>query len=234
MRAGHVVLAHCPPNAARVVVSNEAMRLGVVLVILAACDAGQKPAPPIAKREHEIRIPEKKKVCASPGEVVEKQRAINAADRASFEAALAAQGLTALALPRVEERIGDGLRQGDLTYEPQLTAVSRKGGIYIEGITYWSQNGNPGEDPAFVVDAKHHVFAVDRQRTALAEQLVRCGCQPFECGSPCPACGQTIRILYGPLSGGSRFHGKVTIQYEGAALGTPFEAGTCPPQPCPP
>jgi len=218
------------PKAARKVVSNVAMRLGVVLVILAACDAGQKPAP-IEKR-HEIVPP--KKQCASAAEVAEKQRAIDATDRTSYEAALAAQGLTALALPRVEEIVGDGLREGDLTYEPKLTSVGRKAGIFLEGVTYWSQNGNKSDEPEFVVDAKHHVYAVVRQRTAPAEQLVQCGCQHIECGSPCPACGQTVRILYGPLSSGARFHGKVTVEYAGAALGKPFEAGRCPPEPCPP
>src|SRR5258705_13897630 len=101
-------LANDPKPQCRVV-SNNPMRL--VLVILAACDAGQKPAP-IAKHEpqSEVRIPEKKKHCASADEAAEKQGAIDAADRASYEAALAAKGLTALPPLRVQEVVGERLR----------------------------------------------------------------------------------------------------------------------------
>jgi hypothetical protein len=203
------------------------MRRATLLFLVVACDAGRSGS---ALTKQVGSLP----ACATTAEVTAKQRAIDADDKRSYEAAVAAQKLSVLALPRIEEVIGDGLRQDQLSHQNKLEPIKRADSTFVEGITYWSQNGNPGEDPDFVVDANQRVFAVERIRTAAADVITRCGCQPFNCGSPCPACGDTRRVLYGPLPRGTSFSGTVKIDYPGRALTTPYANGACPPEPCPP
>jgi hypothetical protein len=167
-------------------------------------------------------------------EFLAKQLALDEVDRVSYKAALAKRGLEPIWLQGTEEVVADGLRQHELVHRPQLTTVTRPRGVFIVGVTYWSLNGIPGPEPEFVVDSQRRVFAVDRKRTAVAETVVRCGCQEHTCGSPCSACGDTRRILYGPLAPDSTFAGKQTIEYSGASLDSTYERGACPPEPCPP
>ena len=205
------------------------MRLVLLLLIVVACDAGQTK-PGSTKQPVKPTSP----ACATDADLKAKQAEVDADDKRSYEAAVAAQKMYVVILRRTEETLGDGLREDLLTFDATVQPITRDDGTFLAGVTYWSQNGNAGPDPDFVLDGKQHVFAVERIRTAAGEAITRCGCQPFSCGSPCPACGDTRRVLYGPLPKGVTFKGTVKIEYAGRAMSTPYANGACPPEPCPP
>jgi hypothetical protein len=208
------------------------MRFAVVAMLGLACDAGQAKLP---AREGKPSVDElAPKRCLEMDPFFTKKWATDEVDRVSYEAALAKHGLAPQWLQGTEEVLGDGLHAKELVHQPELRLVTRPRGLYIVGVTYWSLTGMPGSEPELVIDAYHRVFAIDRKRTAVAETIVRCGCEPFKCRPSCTTCGDTRRILYGPLSPDSTFAGKLPLEYSGAALDITFETGACPPEPCPP
>jgi hypothetical protein len=210
------------------------MRFAVVAMIFwgLACDSGQAKQPGRDDKSSVDELVPKRCLALEP--FLAKQAATDEVDRVSYEAALAKRGLAPLWLQGTEEVVGDGLRAQALVHQPELTVVSRPRGTYVVGVTYWSSNGLPWPEPEFVVDELRRVFALERKRTAIATTIARCGCEPFKCGSPCSACGDTRRVLYGPIPPDATFAGKLPLEYAGASLSITFETGVCPPEPCPP
>ena len=213
--------------------SNRLVRFGVLLLIgvPAACEHSATVRP------HDdagpaVRLPIP--TCTSHDGVEEKQRAIDAADRQAFLAAVAGKHVELVALPRVEEEIGQGLREDAIFGKPATPTVKRKDGTFVVGDAYWSQNGRTSADLEFVIDAQRRVFVVAPKRDGAVETIMKCGCSAFTCGAPCAACGNTLRVLYGPLPPGARFARTMEIGYRASTLAIQFADGQCPPEPCPP
>ncbi len=159
---------------------------------------------------------------------------------ASFSSRLAELKLEPVAIPSTRDMLGEGMVMANLgdpdarQPRPAGHVFEQNGQTFVAGPTVWS--GDATQPPAweFVRDAQGDIYRIERRPRIVETQTVRePGCQHPVFGSPCPACGSTDQVLYGPLPAGAQFKGSIEVAYDEKVVQTVWAEGMCndPPPP---
>jgi hypothetical protein len=106
-------------------------------------------------------------------------------------------------------------------------------GTFIAGPVYWTGGAGALHEIELVQDDKGNLYRLERKVTSTKVTTFKvCECRHFPCGSGCPACHQTVEIVYGPLPDGVTFKGPITVSYEASAVTLEYSGpckAVCPP-----
>lgn len=194
------------------------------------------PSPAGAKRK------KKRKDCiaVTDKKVTNAQASAAVATAAAFEAALKKQGLERAAIKRHQLTKHEGLyddsgsrRARHTVGEAFVGEVAGVKGTYIAGPTYWTGGPHVPPEVELVTDGKGSVYRLERDISKTTTTSFKvCECQPYDCGSGCPACHDTVEIVYGPLPDGTKFKGPIKVSYEAQAVAIEYSGAcivNCPP-----
>jgi hypothetical protein len=158
---------------------------------------------------------------------------------AAFAKAMKKAGLTRAALGRKVVTLHEGIRDHDGKGRPHKLGEEFTGeiegtkGRWIAGPSYWTGAAGAPAELELVTDASGDLYLLERIVTgADVTRIAVCQCQPFRCGSGCPACHSTVQVYYGPLPDNVSFKGKISVSYRAKAVTLDY-AGQCRAN-CPP
>ena len=153
----------------------------------------------------------------------------------AFATRLRAMQLEPIALGTRNHEIGEGavLDRSTGGYPksppyPEGVVVTRDQQPFVAGPASWSGSANQPAPWEFVRDSTGKIFRVRRDPRVVETRQVRVDeCEPQRSGSPCPACGTTDQVLYGPLTDATAYGGEVVVSYDAHHVEVIFERGVC-------
>jgi hypothetical protein len=216
------------------------------LLVLAACSSSSQPPqtiPRVVKTAPADATPiafRSECVPKTDPSIATVSRQARDASEASFKAQLAREHLHVLPLGAHSVQIAEGMSSAHGAQEGTTVRKTIEGvrGVFVAAETSWTGGASRSMPWEFVQDDRGHVYRLIRQARPAVTRGTLCACAPPEerCrsyGSPCPACGSTDQIMYGPLPAGAHYKGELVLVYptNEIALGYDSSGLTCPPAP---